>query len=118
MLNKMAVFPLFKFQATNDTGRKLYERMNKRGNELDMISFKSAVKVGGHQGAVKMSKDGASVEDQVCTIDELFDLESSNYINYDKNDISKENGGYGSINHRNNGKFAPVQIQSLSNLRM
>ena len=118
MLNKMAVFPLFKFQATNDTGRKLYERMNRRGNELDMISFKSAVKVGGHQGAVKMSKDDASVEDQVCTIDELFDLESSNYINYDKNDISKKNGGYGSINHRNNGKFAPVQIQSLSNLRM
>jgi len=44
----MAIFPLFKFQATTDTSRKIYERMNLKGNELDMITFKSAVKTGGH----------------------------------------------------------------------
>jgi hypothetical protein len=37
--------------------------MNLKGDELDMISFKSAVKVGGHQNAVKMSKDGVSVDE-------------------------------------------------------
>ena len=118
-LNKMAVFPLFKFQATTDTSRKLYERMNKRDNQLDMISFKSAVKVGAHQNAVEMSKDGSSVEDQVCTIDDLFNSDSSNYIDYNKNKADgKPNENYGTINHRSNGKFAPVQIQNLSNLRM
>ena len=118
-LNKMAVFPLFKFQATTDTSRKLYERMNKRNNQLDMISFKSAVKVGAHQNAVEMSKNGASVEDQVCTIDDLFNSDSSNYIDYNKNKADgNPNENYGTINHRSNGKFAPVQIQNLSNLRM
>lgn len=118
-LNKMAVFPLFKFQATTDTSRKLYERMNKKDNQLDMISFKSAVKVGAHQNAVQMSKDGVSVKDQICSIDDMFDLDSSNYIDYNKKDTDgNANKNYGGINHRQNGKFAPVQIQSLSNLRM
>lgn len=117
-LNKMAVFPLFKFQATTDTSRKLYERMNKKDNQLDMISFKSAVKVGAHQNAVKMSKDGSETEEQICTIDDLFNLDSSNFIDYNKRNGDKANENYGQINHRQNGKFAPVQIQSLSNLRM
>ena len=77
MLNKMAVFPLFKFQATSETGRKLYKRMNKSGNELDMISFKSAVKVGASQNGVDMSKSGVSVEDQLCSIDDLFNNDSN-----------------------------------------
>jgi hypothetical protein len=42
----MAIFPLFAFQRSTSVGSALYERMNKKGNELDMISFKSAVKVG------------------------------------------------------------------------
>jgi len=84
-----------------------------------MISFKSAVKVGAHQNAVEMSKNGASVEDQVCTIDDLFNSDSSNYIDYNKNKADgNPNENYGTINHRSNGKFAPVQIQNLSNLRM
>jgi hypothetical protein len=95
-LNKMAVFPLFKFQATTDTSRKLYERMNQKGDELDMISFKSAVKVGGHQNAVKMSKDGAAVSEQVCTIDELFNKKSAASIDYSRKDKKGEdNKNYG-----------------------
>lgn len=119
MLNKMAVFPLFKFQATNDTSRKLYERMNKKDNQLDMISFKSAVKVGGHKNAVPVAKKGVDREEQVCTLDELFDLESSWFIDYDKKDKDgNPNPNYGKANPRDNGKFAPVQLQDLHNLRM
>lgn len=43
--NKMALFPVFDFVATGDM-KKMYERMTQAGNELDMIMFNSAVKVG------------------------------------------------------------------------
>lgn len=139
MLNKMAVFPLFKFQATSDTGRKLYNRMNKSGNELDMISFKSAVKVGPSKNGVKMSKDGASVEDQLCSIDDLFNNDSNQAIDYRKTVYRKKigedgkpvigedgkevfekipNQNYGKQIYRHNDKVVPVQIQKLENLRM
>lgn len=118
-LNKMAVFPLFKFQATTDTSRKLYERMNLKGNELDMISFKSAVKVGAHQNGVKMSKDGVDVSEQVCTIDDLFNKSSAARIDYRvKNKDGEDNKDYGSVDRRYGDDFVPVQIQSLNNLRM
>ena len=139
MLNKMAVFPLFKFQATSDTGKKLYDRMNKSGNELDMISFKSAVKVGASQNGVKMSKDDASVEDQICSIDDLFYNDSNQSIDYRKQ-ISKAvkgedgkqkvdekgkpifekvpNPNYGQQKYRHTPSAIPVQIQKLELLRM
>jgi hypothetical protein len=50
----MAIFPLFAFQRSTSVGEALYNRMNQAGDELDMISFKSAVKVGAVQ-------EGASV---------------------------------------------------------
>lgn len=43
--NKMAIFPLFRFMATGEN-LALYERMNRPGNEIDMVLFNSAVKVG------------------------------------------------------------------------
>jgi len=47
----MALMPLFKYHASTGIGQKLYQRMNMPGNELDMIAFKSAVKVGGKKYA-------------------------------------------------------------------
>ena len=44
--NKMAIFPAFKYLMRSTTGRQIYNRMNTKGNELDMITFESAVKVG------------------------------------------------------------------------
>lgn len=44
--NKMAIFPAFKYLMTSTTGKQIYERMNEKGQELDMITFESAVKVG------------------------------------------------------------------------
>ena len=62
--NKMALFPVFDFIATGDM-RKVYERMIKPGDELDMIMFNSAVKAG--------SKDAKSayVDGQMSDLDDL-----------------------------------------------
>lgn len=62
--NKMALFPVFDFIATGDM-RKVYERMMKPGDELDMIMFNSAVKAG--------SKDAKSayVDGQMSDLDNL-----------------------------------------------
>jgi hypothetical protein len=57
----MAIFPLFRFAAGNGVGAQIYSRMNRKGNELDMITFKSAAKVGAVQKGVVMNdgkKDG------------------------------------------------------------
>jgi hypothetical protein len=55
LYNKMAMFPLFKFHASTNVGNALYDRMNRAGNELDMISFKSAVKSGAIQQGVTLT---------------------------------------------------------------
>lgn len=47
--NKMAIFPMFAYACTTQTGKQLYDRMNKKGAELDMVGFESAVKVGDTQ---------------------------------------------------------------------
>ena len=62
--NKMALFPVFDFIATGDM-RKVYKRMMKPGDELDMIMFNSAVKAG--------SKDAKSayVDGQMSDLDNL-----------------------------------------------
>lgn len=76
--NKMALFPLFKMHRSTNIGRQLYDRMNLVGNEIDMIAFKSAVKVGATKNAphindgktlasiskdflIKTNKDGTKV---------------------------------------------------------
>lgn len=43
--NKMALFPIFKQIATGDM-QKVYERMTKADDKIDMLMFESAVKVG------------------------------------------------------------------------
>lgn len=48
--NKMAIFPLFKSIA-NGEAKKFYDRMTSPGNEVDMLMFNSAVKVGS-QGSI------------------------------------------------------------------
>ena len=42
----MAIFPAFKYLMRSTTGKQVYNRMNRKGDELDMITFESAVKVG------------------------------------------------------------------------
>jgi hypothetical protein len=57
LYDKMAIFPLFRFHATSTVGEKLYTRMNRPGNELDMIAFESAVKVGLNQNTYSPYQD-------------------------------------------------------------
>lgn len=82
--NKMAIFPAFKYMLQSDNGKALYDRMNKPGEEIDMIAFDSAVKVGGNQnqyqpykgkvnGLENMNKDGLNdnLDIQVQDLDDL-----------------------------------------------
>lgn len=103
--NKMAMFPLFKYVATSDTGRKLYERMNTKGNEIDMIGFESAVKVGCNQGMYRPNAKG-SVD--ISSIDESIDRPSSASINYRT----------GQVNGNFDKNSLVVQVQDLNNLHL
>jgi len=97
--------------------------MNKSGNEVDMLVFKSASKVGATKYAVKMVKDGTPIEDQVCNIDDAFDLDNSRWIDYRRR-WNKEKGEwelsdeYGQVKDNQSKKVAPVKIQNLKYLRM
>ena len=84
--------------------------MNKSGNELDMISFKSAVKVGASQNGVKMSKDDASVEDQICSIDDLFYNDSNQSIDYRKqiSIVAKDESGKQKVDEKGKPIFEKV----------
>lgn len=103
--NKMAMFPLFKYIATSDTGRKLYERMNAKGNEIDMIGFESAVKVGCNQGMYRPNAKG-SVD--ISSLDEAIDRPSSASIDYKTGEIR------GSFDKDQ----LVVQVQDLDNLHL
>ena len=103
--NKMAMFPLFKYVATSDTGRKLYERMNTKDNEIDMIGFESAVKVGCNQGMYRPNAKG-SVD--ISFIDESIDRPSSASINYRT----------GQVNGNFDKNALTVQVQDLNNLHL
>lgn len=108
LYNKMAIFPLFKFQRSTDVGEKIYNRMNQSGNELDMIAFKSAVKVGGTKNAIHVVDKNASVKDGVSKLNELLNQESDKALNY-------QNGVVTSRDVKNR---LSVKVQNLHNLRL
>ena len=106
--NKMAIFPLFAFQRSTDIGNILYQRMNEVGNELDMISFKSAVKVGAVQKGASMFSEDAPVEDVLMSIGDKLNAPSSSSINYVTGEITSNRD----IN------ALSVEVQDLRNIRM
>lgn len=63
--NKMALFPLFKMHRSTELGKMLYDRMNLKGNEIDQIAFKSAVKVGATKYAPSTINDIGGIEKYV-----------------------------------------------------
>lgn len=73
-LGKQAMFPLFSYMRSSEVGKQLYDRMNAEGNEIDTISFESAIKVGGAQYA-------PTIADKT-DINKLSDLFA---VTYDKN---------------------------------
>lgn len=84
VLNKQAVFPLFKFQAVSEAGRDLYNRMNMEGNELDMLSFISAVKAGAPQlaSAPFDLSGGQDVVTEITPLGKWITKQSDKHINY------------------------------------
>ena len=107
--NKMAIFPLFKYAASSNTGRQLYDRMNMEGNELDMVTFESAVKVGGHQHKYSPFEKGTK---DISSLDEAINKKSSVYI-------SKKDSEYGEARQNNSDEeLLSVQVQDLRGLRL
>ena len=101
--NKMAIFPAFKYMLQSDNGKVIYDRMNKEGQEIDMIAFDSAVKVGANQQQYSPYKRGT------------VGLE-----NMDKEGLLKDSDKtiLQGDNIFNSGGLLQVQIQDLDNLRM
>nr|DAY15056.1 MAG TPA: hypothetical protein [Caudoviricetes sp.] len=108
LLNKMAIFPLFKFNMSTNTGSKLYLRMNRVGDEIDMITFKSAVKVGAVQNGLQLISDNSGVEDGVSKLSSLIDMNSDTSIDYKT----------GIVTNKDSKNSLSIKVQSLDNLRM
>jgi len=100
----MAIFPLFKYMAGSSVGRQLYNRMHMDGNELDMISFKSAVKVGGVKNAYSPYKSKARSLD---VLQEGLNRKSDKSIDYST----------GKIKTNTEQDALGVTVQSLGALR-
>ena len=102
--DKMAMFPMFKYACGSTVGQQLYERMNKPGNEIDMIGFNSAVKVGCNAGIYSPYEDGTT---QLGTIDDAINNDSNNSIDYETGEI-----------HPKSNEGLDVRIQSMNDLRL
>lgn len=108
--NKMAIFPMFKYATQSTSGRQLYERMNKDGNEIDMIAFESAVKVGDNQNRYSpYNKDVDIIDGDITTMDDAINNESDQYIDRSTGEIKA---------NTTEGNKLSVQIQDLNGIRM
>ena len=106
--NKMAIFPIFKFQRSTDVGQSLYERMNKAGNEIDMIAFKSAIKVGATKEGLQIIDEAAPVEKGTSQLSKVLQYDSNKSLDYSN----------GEVLSNNNSNTVHVRIQDLKNLRL
>lgn len=106
--NKMAIFPIFKFQRSTDTGEQIYNRMNLAGNEIDMIAFKSAIKVGATKEGLQIIDKNASSENATSQLSDLLKNESNKSIDYSNGEV---------LPNTNKNTIA-VRVQDLKNLRL
>lgn len=108
--DKMAIFPMFKYATQSLSGKQLYERMNKEDNEIDMIAFGSAVKVGDNQNRYSpYNKDVDIIDGDITAMDDAITNESDQYIDRSTGKV-KANATQGN-------KLA-VQVQDLNGIRM
>lgn len=103
--DKMAIFPMFKYMTRSSVGRALYDRMNKSGNEIDMITFESAVKVGDNQNRFTPYKD---LKDDPGEDFNFKDLSLDSDKHLDENNSVVEN---------KSSKTLAISVQSLNGLR-
>lgn len=108
--NKMAIFPMFKYATQSTSGRQLYDRMNKEGNEIDMIAFESAVKVGDNQNRYSpYNKDVKIIDGDITTMDDAINNESDQYIDRSTGEVKA---------NTTEGSKLSVQVQDLNGIRM
>lgn len=108
--DKMAMFPMFKFMCTSKTGRDIYERMNRKGNEIDMFGFESAVKVGGNKDRVSLyNKNENGVVKDLTRLGESINYDSDQSIDYSTGKISTKNSKK---------PLLAIKVQDLNNLRL
>lgn len=105
--NKMAMFPMFKYMCQSTTGKALYERMNRKGNELDMVGFDSAVKVGCNQKMYTPYKKGVTNLEEMDF--ESLNLPSNTAIDYKTGKIRESLPSE---------KTLAVQIQDMNDLHL
>lgn len=108
--NKMAIFPMFKYATQSASGRQLYDRMNKEGNEIDMIAFESAVKVGDNQNRYSpYNKDVKIIDGDITTMDDAINNDSDQYIDRSTGEVKA---------NTTEGNKLSVQVQDLNGIRM
>lgn len=101
--NKMAIFPAFKYMLQSDNGKAIYERMNKKGNEIDMLAFDSAIKVGANQQQYTPYKEG---------VDNLDNMDTKSLKQKSDKSILPNDDIF------NPGGKLQIQVQDLDDLRM
>lgn len=108
--NKMAIFPMFKYATQSTSGKQLYDRMNKEGNEIDMIAFESAVKVGDNQNRYSpYNKDVKIIDGDITTMDDAINNDSDQYIDRSTGEVKA---------NTTEGNKLSVQVQDLNGIRM
>lgn len=108
--DKMAMFPMFKFMCTSRTGREIYERMNRKGNEIDMFGFESSVKVGGNRDRVKLyDQNDRGVVKDLNKFGKSINYDSDQSVNYTTGEIKTKNS---------KNPLLAIKIQDLINLRL
>lgn len=109
-LYKAAYFPVFKYASSSEIGRQIYDRMNRKGNEIDVICFESAVKV----GAPKYRADLFSTESKnpVGKLSEMFDRNNDQVVHYE---MYSEDGS--DVQQFFGEDLLPIQILDLHYLR-
>lgn len=114
-LNKMAMFALFKFHRSTNVGKTLYDRMNAKGNEIDMIAFKSAVKVGAVQNGATPVHKNSSTDGQVSYLSEDLSMNADGMpMRTSDQHLDYTNGETISTSTNNS---LSVKVQDLHNLR-
>lgn len=120
--NKMAIFPMFKYHRSTNIGRAIYNRMNDESlGNIDMIAFKSAVKVGAVQQAPSLVdgiKPKYDENGKLQNIDEIKNATSqiSDVINRPVN--KRINYLTDEVIPNVSENTLPVSIQNLKNLRL
>jgi hypothetical protein len=84
--------------------------MNKDGNEIDMIAFESAVKVGDNQNRYSpYNKDVKIIDGDITTMDDAINNDSDQYIDRSTGEVKA---------NTTEGSKLSVQVQDLNGIRM